>query len=120
MTIRGIGIDLVDVAAFGKLNDSSRIFTEEEITYCSSKNDAILHFSARFALKEAVYKSLGISDGRSPDWREIGTVKTEGDRIEVVLTGDMARIASELKIQRIEASISHIKDMAVAVAVSIC
>ncbi|MDG6224267.1 MAG: holo-ACP synthase [Candidatus Thermoplasmatota archaeon] len=118
--IKGIGIDLVDVESFGKIRDLSRIFTEGEISYCSSKNDDILHFAARFALKEAVYKSLGISEERSPDWREIGTVKTEGDRIEVTLSGDVARIASEMKIQRIEASISHIKDMAVAVAVSIC
>ena len=120
MIINGIGIDLVDVDAFGKIKDRSRIFTEEEIKYCSSKNDDILHFAARLALKEAVYKSLGISDGRSPDWREIETVKIEGGKVEIILTGDMARIASEMKIQRIEASISHIKDMAVAVAVSIC
>ena len=118
--IKGIGIDLVDVGSFSKIKDRSRIFTEGEISYCSSKNDDNLHFAARFALKEAVYKSLGISEERSPDWREIETVKTEGNKIKVTLSGDMARIASEMKIQRIESSISHIKDTAVAVAVSIC
>ena len=35
-----------------------RIFNSDEVKYCLSKNNPILHFSGKFAAKEAVKKSL--------------------------------------------------------------
>ena len=117
--IKGIGIDLVDVGSFRKIQDRSRIFTEREISYCLSKNDDDSHLAGRYALKEAVYKSLKIVEENYPDWREIEAINRDGGSIEIILTGHMAKIASDKGILKIETSITHKNEMAVAVAIAL-
>ena len=59
-----IGVDIVDVARFRRLDYSSskrfyeRVFTPKEIKYCLSYEDSAPHFAATFAAKEAVYKAM--------------------------------------------------------------
>jgi holo-[acyl-carrier protein] synthase len=58
-----IGIDIVEVNRIAKLIKSKaflrRVFTAQEIAYCSAKKNKAQHFAVRFAAKEAVYKALG-------------------------------------------------------------
>jgi holo-[acyl-carrier protein] synthase len=59
-----IGIDVVDVARLaGRMERwprlADRVFTEGEQQYCLSKRNPPQHFAARFAAKEAAFKSLG-------------------------------------------------------------
>ena len=63
-TLPGLGIDIVEIDRIHKLalkNRSflTRIFTSEEIRYCSRKKKKWQHFAVRFAAKEAVWKALG-------------------------------------------------------------
>jgi len=59
-----IGVDVVEIARFERLDYSSnkqfymRIFTPNEIKYCLSFNSPAPHFAANFAGKEAVYKAV--------------------------------------------------------------
>ena len=62
------GIDIIEVSrvedAINNLGDNflNKIFTENEIDYCNkSKKMKYQHFAARFAAKEAVFKTLNIS-----------------------------------------------------------
>ena len=41
---------------------SNKIFTEEEISYCNSYSDPEIHFSGKYAAKEAVKKALLSND----------------------------------------------------------
>lgn len=60
----GIGTDVIEISRIRESIEKfgvrflSKIFTEREIAYCSSKADPALHFSGRFAAKEAVVKAL--------------------------------------------------------------
>jgi holo-[acyl-carrier-protein] synthase len=60
----GIGIDLVDINRFKqiryKTNKSfyNKIFNKSEITYCLKFKDPYRHFAGKFAIKEAVKKSV--------------------------------------------------------------
>ena len=60
--IIGVGIDIVDAGRISALLNKhgerfqQRVFTREEILYCRRMRDPSLHFSARFAAKEAAYK----------------------------------------------------------------
>lgn len=60
----GVGIDIVDVSRFKKVNFSSKptfyekIFLPSEIKYCLKFNNSHEHFAAKFAIKEAVKKSI--------------------------------------------------------------
>src|SRR5258708_1654438 len=57
-----VGTDIIDVARIKKLiknkNFLDRIFSKEEIHYCSGKKNAAQHFAVRFAAKEAVWKAF--------------------------------------------------------------
>ena len=59
-----IGIDIVDIERFRKKNFIEnesfykKIFTDLEIQYCRKFSDPYPHFAGKFALKEAVQKSI--------------------------------------------------------------
>ncbi|MCF7797110.1 MAG: holo-ACP synthase [Lentisphaeria bacterium] len=63
MRITGVGTDLVEVVRISGLLERygerfmRKIFTEKEIRYCSARPDPAVHFSGRFAAKEAVAKA---------------------------------------------------------------
>jgi holo-[acyl-carrier protein] synthase len=60
----GIGIDLVEINRFKErpysTNQSfyTKIFSEDEIDYCLKFSDSYRHFAGKFALKEALIKSV--------------------------------------------------------------
>lgn len=60
----GIGIDTEDIETFRKHDMETsarfykRIFTPDEIAYCTARPDPYPHFAARFAAKEAVIKAM--------------------------------------------------------------
>jgi holo-[acyl-carrier protein] synthase len=59
-----IGIDIVDVNRFSSKKFSenkefySKIFTKNEINYCTKFKNPYTHFAGKFALKEAVIKAI--------------------------------------------------------------
>ena len=62
--IIGIGIDIIDVKRFEKMKYEenkqfySKIFSDEEIQYCLKFKNPYERFAGKFALKEAVIKSI--------------------------------------------------------------
>ena len=65
MSIRGIGVDIVQVSRivqalerFGHRMEA-RLFTDGELEYCRRHADPLPHLAARFAAKEAASKALG-------------------------------------------------------------
>lgn len=60
----GIGIDIINVSRFTskKLSENKqfyrKIFTKNEIDYCTKFKNPYTHFAGKFALKEAVIKAL--------------------------------------------------------------
>ena len=61
--IVGIGVDIIEVERIQKLAEKSprflkRVFTDEEIKYCNEKKNKYQHLAARFATKEAFFKTL--------------------------------------------------------------
>ena len=61
-----VGIDIVEINRFKLLSYNKNkkfyenIFKKSEITYCRKFKDPYPHFAGRFALKEAVIKSIKI------------------------------------------------------------
>ena len=59
-----MGVDIVDINKFKKIKYQSnksfydKIFTPSEIQYCLKFSTPHIHFSGKFAIKEAVIKSL--------------------------------------------------------------
>ncbi len=65
--ICGVGTDIVEIVRIREAVEKweehflKKIFSENEITYCYSRNDPALHLAARFAAKEACIKALSTS-----------------------------------------------------------
>jgi len=62
----GIGVDIVEITRFKKLDFKKKkgfykkTFSEDEIKYCLKFKDSYRHFAGKFALKEAVIKSINL------------------------------------------------------------
>lgn len=80
MEIIGVGVDLVEVVrverAIRKWGERflKHVFTPVEIAYCTEHVNNGVHFSARFAAKEAIRKAVG----KSIKWTDV-EIKNEGN-----------------------------------------
>ena len=113
-----IGTDIVSVPRLNKTINSSqgnkfkkRIFTENEINYCSNNVNSIVHFAGRFAAKEAIKKALLSSEIiDSISMKSIEIISGKNRKPEVNL-----RLSSKFKLQ-CKISISHTDEYAIAFA----
>jgi holo-[acyl-carrier protein] synthase len=93
-----------------------RVYTEWERAYCRHN---VLHLAGRWAAKEAVSKVLGLGV-RGVGWREIEIKRTWAGQPIVELHGRAEERRRALGLtQPLAVSISHIRDLAVAVAVGV-
>ena len=118
--VRGIGIDILEIARVGKSIDDlgeaflQRVFTRGEIAYCSARANRNQHFAARFAAKEAVSKALATGWSGEFAWRDVEIVNAPSGQPMVTLHG---KLAHRLIGCAIHLSLSHSQDHVVAMAV---
>ena len=111
-----IGIDIEEVARFRKLNRLEdrrffeRIFTKREMDYCFLKKDPAPHLAGRFCAKEAIIKALASMGIHTIARNAIEIINTAKGVPKVVVL----KRGKKLKIQ---ISISHARDYALACAV---
>ena len=117
-----VGIDIIETQRIGHVLERhsqrflGRVYTEWEQRYCRRN---LLHLAGRWAAKEAVSKVLGLGV-RGVGWREIEIMRTPYGQPTVVLHGRAeARRAALGLTTPLSVSISHIRDLAVAVAVGL-
>ena len=120
--IKGIGADIIEISRIKKavIEDSgfvTRLFSDEEIEYCNSKNRGEIHFAARFAAKEAFFKALGTGWRDGMKWQEISVKNDKLGKPEIKLKGKTLNIFKKKKMDSISLSISHTKEYAVAFVV---
>jgi holo-[acyl-carrier protein] synthase len=108
----GIGIDIVDVDQFShmpfktKSKFYKKIFNPSEIRYCLRYKNPYEHFAGKFAIKEAVKKSI-------PDRITLLDIETQH-----------VKFKPHVKLKKLHArysfvvSVSHEKNLAVAVVIS--
>ena len=117
-----VGIDIIETARIRGVLERHperflhRVYTEWEQAYCRRN---VLHLAGRWAAKEAVSKVLGLGV-RGVGWREIEIMRTPAGQPTVTLHGRAeARRRAIGLADPIAVSISHIRDLAVAVAVGV-
>lgn len=118
--IIGTGIDIVEVFrmrdAIEKWGDSflTKVFTDKEIRYSSSKRFAPQHFAARFAAKEAVVKAFGVARRFPLNWTDIEIFNDEEGKPVISFNNDAAKLRKRKKVGEVVVSMSHSKNYAVA------
>lgn len=125
---QSIGVDVVDIPRFEALiakwgrSFLERSFTAREIEYCSRKSYPAQHFAGTFAAKEAVFKALKLRWESHFSWRMIEIFRDEHGRPRVLMGPQSfgehvapRRRSTGYEIH-IDISLSHEKEMAIAVA----
>ncbi len=108
----GIGIDIFDVADFEKIpyhekrDFYERLFLLSEIDYCLKFKNPYIHFAGKFAIKEAVKKSLN---------KKISMLKIQTNHIKSKPSVNLIEKNNKFKFL---VSLTHEKNFAIAVVIS--
>lgn len=93
------------------------IFTDKEIDYCESRVRKSENYAARYAAKEAVLKALGTGWRGGLSFSEIEIIDTELGKPQVFLYGEVKSAFDHHQILRTSISLSHTKELAIAVII---
>lgn len=118
----GLGIDAVSVPRFRDAllrtpNLRARMFTAQELDSVATYKDAAPNLAARFAVREATMKALGVGLGAF-DLQDVSIRSRTSGAPELIVTGRAAQLASQQGVTSWHVSFSHTADMAVAVVAS--
>ena len=125
MEIVAHGIDLVDFPRIEEMIKRhgerflNRVFTATEQAYAEANKNEIEKLAGRFAAKEAVLKLMGTGWRGKIAWTDIEIVNNPAGQPEVVLCGEVKKIADKLGIKHISVSITHTANFAIASAVAL-
>ena len=118
------GTDIIEISrikeSIEKYGQSflDRIYSPREIEYCEKKgNVKYQHYAARFASKEAVAKMFGTGFNGAFEWKEIEVLNDDLGKPQINLYNGAKRMFDEEKLEKIEISISHCKEYAVAMVI---
>lgn len=125
MNIIGIGTDIVECLRIAKMIERhgelflGRVFTSQEIEYCSSRKAATQHYAGRWAAKESVLKAMGTGWSRGIRWKDIEVKVESSGKPTVRIEGVAWEICQQVGIERVLLSISHCRSHATAYAVAV-
>jgi holo-[acyl-carrier protein] synthase len=115
-----IGVDLIEVArvrsAISRYDGRflNRIYTQEEVESCAARATRYLAYAARFAAKEAFFKALGTGLSGGVSWQDVAVVGDEHSRPKIAVKGKARTLLGE---RRVQLSLSHTREYAIAVVV---
>jgi holo-[acyl-carrier protein] synthase len=118
--IKGIGVDIIEIDRIRENIDAlgnqflEKVFTPQEIAYCSGKANRAQHFAARFAAKEAVSKALSIGWAGEFRWKDAELTNDSSGQPHITLYGPLrATLAGASIFVSISHSHSHVVAMVV-------
>jgi holo-[acyl-carrier protein] synthase len=124
MKIVAHGIDLVDFPRIEEMIKRhgerflNKVFTAAEQAYAEANKNGTEKLAGRFAAKEAVLKLVGTGWRGKIAWTDIEIINNPAGPPEVVLCGEVKKIADKLGIKHISISITHTANFAIASAVA--
>ena len=118
----GIGVDIVEIERIRRTlsknrNMVNRVFSVEEIDYCSNRKKSYQHFAVRFAAKEAALKALGVGWSDGIRWTDVEVVNRRSGQPTLRLSGRAQELFEAAGACRSLVTLSHGEDYAVAVVV---
>ncbi len=96
--ISGIGIDIIEISrierSIKEFGDSflSKLFTDNEISYCKSKHFPTQHFAARFAAKEAFSKAISTGWSGGFEWKNVEVTNDTAGKPDFLFYGNTATL----------------------------
>lgn len=123
MNVIGVGLDLVDMVELEQSLTSPafkrQVFTEAEIAYCDAKRAPLPSYAGKFAVKEAVMKTLGAGIYHGVWFAQIEVLNNEMGKPYLVLHRAALERAQAAHITNWHISISHTRHTAAAVVLAL-
>lgn len=118
----GTGTDIIEVDRIKAVMEKDigfreKIFTSGEIAYCESKVHKYQHYAARFSAKEAFMKAIGTGWRFGILFAEIDVHHDPLGKPLIELHGKAKEFAEKEGISKIHVSLSHLKNLAIAIVI---
>lgn len=118
-----VGVDLVEVAQLrarfeGRDGLLREVFMAGEIEYAMGQRRPWPHFAARLAAKEATFKAIGCGVTGGVAWHDVEVRRDEAGEPRLAVSGETARRAARVGVNRFAVSLSHGPRYAVAVVLA--
>jgi holo-[acyl-carrier protein] synthase len=116
-----IGVDIIEIS---RIEDAikhwgnhflRRIYTEKELSLYGSSLESL---AGRFAGKEAAIKALSVAENNL-SWKDIEILSEPNGRPEIILHGQAREQAQLFRLDRLEISLSHSRENAIAFVIGI-
>jgi len=121
--IVGTGIDIAEVprikAAVERFGDRflKRVFTPDEIRYCSAKANSHERLAARFAAKEAGMKAIGTGWRHGVRWLDFEVSNVPSGKPILLFHGVAAKFAERLGVRNVSLSLTHTAETGMAIVI---
>jgi holo-[acyl-carrier protein] synthase len=121
--IYGIGTDLVEVNRMEKIIQrwgerfTEKVYSQDEIDYCTRKAYPAIHYAARFAAKESFLKSLGIGLGMGVSLKDIEIINNAQGNPQLKMNERIRKVLDTHGIISVQISMTHTRDHAHAVVI---
>lgn len=122
MTVKGIGVDAVDVDRFRRSlrrtpTMTTRLFTAVELQQVGGRHDPAPALAARFAAREAVMKAMGLGLGAF-GFHDVWVERATSGAPSLHLDGVARQLADERGITSWHLSLTHTDLVAIAYVVA--
>lgn len=116
--MKGLGIDAVEVERFRSMlarrpGMRTRLFTEQELSYVAGRADDAASLAARFAVREAAMKALGVGLGAF-GFHDVWVESLDSGAPQLVVTGKAKSLADSAGVTGWQVSITHTDRVAIA------
>lgn len=124
MSIRGVGLDLVEIQRVAVAIERygarfmERFCRAEEVRAISNPIARAQHVAGLFAAKEAVLKALGTGWAEGLTLRQVEISRDARGRPRVILHDAAQHRAEEMSVESIHLSITHDHGVAAAIAIA--
>jgi len=122
MTVKGVGVDIISINRVKDTIDNAgkaflnRVFTLWEQEMAEKSSDPLAYYAARFAGKEAIFKTFGTSWATGIEFTEIEIRDGSFGEPAPVLSGRFAELAKERGATGVLLSLSYDGDYAIGMA----
>jgi holo-[acyl-carrier protein] synthase len=121
MSVKGCGVDLIEIAriakALRKESFCQKVYTAYERDYLH--NRPVQSWAARFAAKEAVMKALGRGWQQGVAFHNVEIRSDLWGKPTVHLLNEAQDVANELGVTHFTLSLSHSKELAIAYVIAL-
>jgi holo-[acyl-carrier protein] synthase len=122
VAILGLGVDMIEVPRIKRAIERrpgflERIYGAGEIKLSGRGEVRYEELAGRFAVKEALLKAIKTGWRRGATFKDIAVLNEPSGAPYVRLSGRTREFADRLGVQNIHVSISHTKELAIAVVI---